>query len=102
MIDNNHIRHIKKQHGIELGQIGLSPLNFVKMVCASFDRIYKDRKTNVLYLVIWDETITKTAVIGLNYIGKTGFWEIKTAAPFRTTVFKTKSSVWVKGAHPLK
>jgi hypothetical protein len=53
-------------------------------------------------LVIWESNRTKTAVIELNYIGKTGFWEIKTAAPFRTAEFKTKTPVWIKGAHPLK
>jgi len=101
-VNKNHLLHIAGTHTKELQALGFTAKDFVKHVAQSFTRIYKDKKTNALFLVVYHPEITHSAVIQLNYVENFEFWEIKTAAPYRTAFFKNKLLVWRKGAHPLK
>jgi len=80
--------------------LGLTAQNFVKIIISSFTRIYKDEKTGAYYLAVYDEKTTNAAVIELNYVENLQFWEIKTAAPFRTAFFKNKLLVWKRERTP--
>jgi len=102
MINQNHKIHIAGTHKKELAKVGMTASDFVKMVIENYTRIYKDSETNALILVVYNEKISNSAVIELNYEATKEFWEIKTASPYRNTFFKNKLLVWGKGAHPLK
>ena len=101
-INNNHLKHIADNHNQELLNLGLTAWNFVNVIINSYTRIYKDTKTGAYYLAVYADEYTNAAVIELNFVENFEFWEIKTAAPFRTAFFKNKLLVWKKGANPLK
>jgi hypothetical protein len=98
-IDSNHIIHIGNEHKKELQQLGITALDFVKIIATSFNRIYQDKKTKALYLVLYtDKKSAKSAVIELNFAGKLRWWEIKTATPIRIAFFETKNLIYIKSA----
>lgn len=76
-IDKNHIKHIEKTHGKELGYIGLDAYSFVKLVVVSFNQIRKGSGDSLL-LVIYNGK-PKVVAIELNFVLKKGFYEVKTA-----------------------
>jgi hypothetical protein len=94
-VDNNHILHIIGQHKKELSQLGMTAFDYVTLIAKNYTRIYKDKKTKALYLSVYSgNDRANSAVIEINYIGKLRWWEIKTAAPFRTAFFKSKLLIW--------
>ena len=39
MIDNRHIEHINKKHKVELDALGISAMDFVKIIATTFEEI---------------------------------------------------------------
>jgi len=100
LVNNNYLKHIDGTHLKELSALGMTAQDFIIHITSSFNRIYRDMDTEVLFLVIYHSNITHSAVIKINFIDKKSFWEIKTAAPFRTAFFKNKLLVWQRERTP--
>ena len=101
-IDMKHIAHVAGKHKTELESLGLTALDFLRIIVENYNEI-REAKDGAFYLGKNDEVdYTYTAIIGLNYNEEKKFWEIKTAIPMRTAVFTKKNLVWKKGANPLK
>lgn len=81
-VSRNTLQHIKNNHGKELSQLGLSAFDFVKTIVENFNQINKpsNGKTGV-WLVIYNNDLSKIAVIDLNFSLKKGFWEVVSARP---------------------
>lgn len=96
-ITENQVKHIEDRHHVELSKVGFSALDFVKAICSSFNQIRATR--NGLLLVKYNSILPYTAVIELQYIDKTNFWEIKTAEPRRVSTVKKKALIWEAAKH---
>jgi len=92
-ITDNQIKHIQDVHRVELGQLGISAIDFVKIVVRSFNQVRKG-SNNSLLLIIFNENYHKTAAVSLNFALKKEFWEVKTAQPRRTTEINKKVLLW--------
>jgi hypothetical protein len=102
MIDENHIKHIGNKHKKELEKLGISVMDFVRLIVSSFTEI-REAQENTLYLVnINKQSKYFVAIIQLNYNLSREFWEIKTAIPIRTAVILKQNLIYKKGANPLK
>lgn len=102
MIDENHIKHIGNKHKKELEKLGVSVMDFVRLIVSSFTEI-REAQENTLYLVnINKQSKYFVAIIQLNYNLSREFWEIKTAIPIRTAVILKQNLIYKKGANPLK
>lgn len=99
-ITMNQLKHIKNEHGKELEQIGMLPLDYVKFVCENFNQI-RERKNNGFLLVVDNKFTPNTAIIELNFSlnVKYGFWEIKTAEPRRSSTVKKSALIWEAAKH---
>lgn len=97
-ISRNYLTHVANKHRVELSQIGLDALTFVKAVCRDFNQIRQGSRTSLL-LVVYGGEMSHVAAIDLNYSVKDNFWEIKTASPRNSEAVKRKPLVW-EGAHP--
>ena len=82
-----------------MGKLGLSALDFVKLICANFNEIRKGTGNSYL-LVILNKKLAFVAAIDLNYSIKKGFWEAKTAEPRRVTAVLKKALIWEGAKHP--
>ena len=101
-INKNHIYHVAGKHKAELHRLGLSSIDFIKMIVDNYNEI-REAKNGAYYLGMYvNGDYAFTAIISLNYNEKKKFWEIKTAIPMRTAVFIKKTLIWKKGANPLK
>ena len=98
-ISDNHLEHIKLQHGKDLSRLGFTANEFVNVVVGSFDQIRKGSGQSLL-LVVYNEELLKVAAIELNYSLKKRFWEIKTATPMRVTALGSKSLIWQRERTP--
>lgn len=95
-ISDSYIEHIKKRHGKELAQLGMSAIDFVKFVITNFNQVRKG-SNNSLLLVVYGERKSKVAAISLNYsLEEEGFWEVKTAQPRLTTRIENFKILWNK------
>ena len=102
MIDNRHIEHINKKHRVELDTLGISAIDFVKLIVTSFGEI-RQAPDDALDLVATNaEGKNLVAVITLNYNYKRRFWEIRTALPIRTAVVNSRKLLWKRERTPLK
>ena len=94
MIDNRHIEHINKKHKMELDTLGISAMDFVKLIVTTFGEI-RQAPNDALDLVTTNtEGKNYVAVVTLNYNYKKKFWEIRTALPVRTAVVKSRKLLW--------
>jgi hypothetical protein len=102
MIDNRHIEHISKKHKVELDALGISAMDFVKIIATTFGEI-RQAPNDALDLVTTNSEGRKfVAVVTLNYNYKKQFWEIRTAIPVRTAVVKSRKLLWKRERTPLK
>ena len=102
MIDNRHIEHINKKHKVELDTLGISAIDFVKLIVTTFGEI-RQAPNDALDLVTTNtEGKNFVAVVTLNYNYKKKFWEIRTALPVRTAVVKSRKLLWKRERTPLK
>ena len=102
MIDNRHIEHINKKHRVELDTLGISAIDFVKLIVTSFGEI-RQAPDDALDLVATNsEGKNFVAVVTLNYNYKKKFWEIRTALPMRTAVVNSRKLLWKRERTPLK
>ena len=102
MIDNRHIEHINKKHKVELEALGISAMDFVKIIATTFGEI-RQAPNDALDLVTTNSEGRKfVAVVTLNYNYKKQFWEIRTAIPVRTAVIKSRKLLWKRERTPLK
>ena len=102
MIDNRHIEHINKKHGVELDSLGISAIDFVKMIATTFEEI-RQAPNDALDLVTTNsEGKNFVAVVTLNFNYKKQFWEIRTAIPVRTAVVKSRKLLWKRERTPLR
>ena len=102
MIDNRHIEHINKKHRVELDTLGISAIDFVKLIVSSFVEI-RQAPDNALDLVATNyEGVRFVAVVTLNYNYTKKFWEIRTALPMRSAVVKSRKLLWKRERTPLK
>lgn len=93
-ISQNHVKHIEHVHKKELAQVGLSALEYVRLIVSGFNQIRKGSDTSIL-LVVYTETDTHhTAAIDLNYCSKKGIWEVRTAQPRSTQAINKKKLLW--------
>ena len=99
-ITMNQLKHIKNEHGEQLENLGMMPLDYVKFVCQNFNQIRKAQKDSIL-LVVSNKFLNKTAIIDLNFAlnREKGFWEIKTAEPRRNSSVKNKALIWEAAKH---
>ncbi len=102
MIDNRHIEHINKKHKMELDTLGISAMDFVKLIVTTFGEI-RQAPNDALDLVTSNtEGKNYVAVVTLNYNYKKKFWEIRTALPVRTAVVKSRKLLWKRERTPIK
>jgi hypothetical protein len=102
MIDNRHIEHINKKHRVELDTLGISAIEFVKLIISTFGEI-RQAPDDALDLVATNSEGKKfVAVVTLNYNYKKKFWEIRTALPVRTAVVNSRKLLWERERTPLK
>ena len=102
MIDNRHIEHINKKHKVELDALGISAMDFVKIIATTFGEI-RQAPNDALDLVTTNSEGRKfVAVVTLNYNYKKQFWEIRTAIPVRTAVVNSRKLLWKRERTPLK
>ena len=102
MIDNRHIEHINKKHKMELDTLGISAMDFVKLIVTTFGEI-RQAPNDALDLVTTNtEGKNYVAVVTLNYNYKKKFWEIRTAPPVRTAVVKSRKLLWKRERTPIK
>ena len=92
-ITNDHIVHISNVHKKELEQIGMSAFDYVKFVVDNYNQI-RQGSADSLLLVVYNDKLSHTAAIALNYSIKDGFWEVKTAQPRRASEIKKKKLLW--------
>ena len=101
-INKRHVKHVAGKHQKELEKLGFSALDFIQIIVDNYNEI-REAKDGVCYLAhVIDDTHTYTAIIGLNYNEKKEFWEIKTAIPIRTTVFRKKKLIWKRERTPIR
>ena len=102
MIDNRHVEHINKKHRIELETLGISAIDFVRMIAKTFMEI-RQAPDDALDLVATNSEGKKyVAVVTLNYNYKKKFWEIRTALPVRSAVVNSRKLLWKRERTPLK
>jgi hypothetical protein len=102
MIDNRHIEHINKKHRVELETLGISAIDFVRMIAKTFIEI-RQAPDDALDLVATNSEGKKyVAVVTLNYNYKKKFWEIRTALPVRSAVVNSRKLLWKRERTPLK
>lgn len=102
MIDNRHVEHINKKHRIELETLGISAIDFVRMIAKTFMEI-RQAPDDALDLVATNSEGKKyVAVVTLNYNYKKKFWEIRTALPIRSAVVNSRKLLWERERTPLK
>lgn len=102
MIDNRHIEHINKKHRVELDSLGISAIDFVKIIATTFGEI-RQAPNDALDLVTTNsEGKNFVAVVTLNFNYKRQFWEIRTAIPVRTAVVKSRKLLWKRERTPLR
>lgn len=102
MIDHRHIEHINKKHKMELDTLGISAMDFVKLIVTTFGEI-RQAPNDALDLVTTNtEGKNYVAVVTLNYNYKKKFWEIRTALPVRTAVVKSRKLLWKRERTPIK
>lgn len=102
MIDNRHIEHINKKHRVELDTLGISAIDFVKLIVSTFGEI-RQAPDDALDLVATNSEGKKfVAVVTLNYNYKKKFWEIRTELPVRTAVVNSRKLLWERERTPLK
>lgn len=102
MIDNRHVEHINKKHRVELDTLGISAIDFVKMITTNYGEI-RQAPDDALDLVVTNsEGKNYVAVVTLNYNYKKKFWEIRTALPVRTAVVYSRKLLWKRERTPLK
>lgn len=97
-VSENYLKHIQLQHGKELQLLGIAPVNFVSLICSSFNEIRKGTDESVLLIMV-NQNLTYVAGICLNFSVKEGFWEIKTAQPRRLKTIKNKALLWSAAKH---
>jgi len=83
VIDNNHIKHINTFHGEELRSLGLTAIDYVKIVAATYTEIRKNKGTSILLVKVNQEKDDDTVTIELVLNEKTHQWEVRTAQPRR-------------------
>ena len=91
-IDKSHLRHILEKHGKELTQLGLTPIMFIDMVMAHYNRIYKARE-EALFLVLYGRL---PKVIVIEMVIEMGFYKIKTATVMSKIFLKRQKLLWKK------
>ncbi len=89
-------KHITFKHGKELEQLGMSALDFVKMVCTSFNEIREGNDRSVFLIV--KNGLSKVVVVGLTYKFETGYYSVQTASPMNTRYLKKKKLLWERTA----
>lgn len=97
-VSENYLKHIQLQHGNELKSLGITPLDFVKLICTSFNEIRQGSGDSVL-LVMFNNNLSYVAGIALNYSVEDDFWEVKTAEPRRLRTIKNKALIWSAAKH---
>lgn len=94
-IAKHYIRHIMQKHGVELNSLGISSIDFVKMILVNYNRIYAGSDDSIILVVYNDKTnLHSAAALKLNYIVKKGIWEIKTAQPRSTRDLERRKRIW--------
>lgn len=89
----NYLKHIERRHKIELEQVGLSALDFVKAVVKGYNQIRKGSGQSIL-LVIFNGELNQTAGIDLSLSGD--HWVVKTAEPRKTEDILKRKLLWEK------
>ena len=93
---------ITEKHRVEIDTLGISAIDFVKLIVTSFGEI-RQAPDDALDLVATNaEGKNLVAVITLNYNYKRRFWEIRTALPMRTAVVNSRKLLWKRERTPLK
>jgi hypothetical protein len=97
-ISENHLQHIYKRHSAELDALGLTNIEFVRLIINGFNQI-REGKNEALLLVIYNsESNAKVVVIELNLALKKKFYEVKTATAYRKENINKKTLLWQKSA----
>lgn len=90
-----YIKHIEQRHGAELSSLGVTPIDFVKMILVNYNRIYAGSDDSIILVVYNNKTnLHSAAALKLNYIVKKGIWEIKTAQPRSTRDLERRKRIW--------
>ena len=102
MIDNRHVEHINKKHRVELETLGISAIDFVRMIAKTFIEIRQAPDDALDLVATTSEGKKYVAVVTLNYNYKKKFWEIRTALPIRSAVVNSRKLLWKRERTPLK
>ena len=102
MIDNRHVEHINKKHRVELETLGISAIDFVRMIAKTFIEIRQAPDDALDLVATTSEGKKYVAVVTLNYNYKKKFWEIRTALPVRSAVVNSRKLLWKRERTPLK
>ena len=97
LLSPNAIIHLRNNHGKELNQIGMTPLDFVKFVVSNFNQVRKGTGDSYL-LVVYHEKLSKISAIELKNIDGTDYWNVNTACPMRLDFIDKKPLLWQENA----
>ncbi len=89
----NYLKHIERRHKKELESLGLTAIDFVRMVAKQYNQI-REGTGDSLLLVIFNGELNHTAGIDLCLSGN--FWEVKTAEPRKTEDIIKRKLLWEK------
>lgn len=94
-VSKNYLRHIAIGHKTELERVGISALDFIKLVANNYNQIRKGSGDSYM-LVIYhkNENIHYTACISINFSLENEFWEVKTAQPRDTKDIEKRERIW--------
>jgi len=99
IVNEKSIKHIIDRHSKELDQLGISAMEYVKLVVDNYNEIRQGKKSS-LFLVVKGLGKSNTAIIELTYKyfeehGK-AFYLVNTATPMRSSYLKKKKLLWQK------
>lgn len=89
----NYLKHIENRHRKELEALGISAVDFVRIVVQQYNQIREGTGDSIL-LVIFNGELNHTAGIDLCLSGD--HWEVKTAEPRKTEDIIKRKLLWEK------
>lgn len=79
-ITEHILAHISDNHGKVLGQLGLTPYTFARMVFLTFNQI-RLWGSDTLLFVDYTRALPRVAAVRMEYDDEGGYWLVRTAYP---------------------
>ena len=95
-----YLQHIKNRHNIELKQLGIDVLSYLRMIVTQCNEIRQGTEDSILLIVRQYENHHHTAAIVLKYDIPNNWWQIKTAEPRSTADLNKRKLLWEEGQFP--